>query len=172
MSTRRRIVAALVALVGLPLAVLLIVVTWVAVFGVSIDASRWRDALAARASVALGRQVALDGPLKFELGREAAVHVGGVRILNPPGFATPELATLGEARVRLDLLAALRGRLHVHSFEAAAGHVRFERAADGRANWAPTASASASSEPRRSHRRSAGRPGGRRSAPRDATGAG
>ena len=146
MSTRRRIVAALVALVGLPLAVLLIVVTWVAVFGVSIDASRWRDSLAAQASVALGRQVALDGPLKFELGREAAVHVGGVRILNPPGFATPELATLGEARVRLDLLAALRGRLHVHSFEAAAGHVRFERAADGRANWAPTASASAASQ--------------------------
>src|SRR5262245_33979230 len=146
MSTQRRIVAALVALVGLPSAVLLIVVTWVAVFGVSIDASRWRDALAARASVALGRQVALDGPLEFKLGREAAVHVRGVRILNPPGFATPELATLGEARVRLDLLAALRGRLHVRSVEAAAGHVRFERAADGRMNWAPTASASAASQ--------------------------
>src|SRR5215471_8784965 len=146
MSVRRRIVTVLLALIGLPLAALVIAIIWAAVFGVSIDASRWRDALATRASAALGRQVTLDGALKLELGREAAVHVGGVRILNPPGFATPELATLGEARVRIDLLAALRGRLHVHSFEAAAGHVRFERAADGRENWAPAASASAASQ--------------------------
>ena len=57
--------------------------------------------------------MALDGPLELELGRETALHVGGVRILNPPGFATPELATLGKARLRIDLLELLRGRLQV-----------------------------------------------------------
>lgn len=146
MSTPRRIAGAIVGVICLTLSVLLVAIIAVALFGVSIDASRWRDALAARASVALGRQVTLDGPLRFELAREAAVHVGGVRILNPPGFAQPELATLGEARVRIDLLAALRGRLHVHSVEAAAGRVRLERTADGRTNWAPATSAPAASQ--------------------------
>ncbi len=149
MSAGRRIARVLVALVGVALAALLLAIAVVALFGVSIDASRWRDVLASRASVALGRQVALDGVLVFELGREAAVHVGGVRILNPAGFAAPELATLGEARVRIDLLEALRGRLLVHSFEAAAGRVRLERAADGRANWAPPPRASGASQPGR-----------------------
>ena len=108
---------------------LLLAIIAIAVFGVSIDVSRWRDAIAARASAALGRPVALDGRLELELGRETGLHVAGVRILNPPGFATPELATLREARARIDLLAALHGRLRVHSLEADDGRVRLERAA-------------------------------------------
>jgi len=146
MSTRRRIAAALAVLLGLPLVLILIAVIAVVVFGVTIDASRWREPLEARASAALGRQVTLDGPLTFEIGREAAVHVGGVRVRNPPGFGAQNLATLGEARVRIDLLAALRGRLHVHNFEATAGLVRFERAADGRANWAAATSTPAAAQ--------------------------
>lgn len=129
--------AAVLAIIGLPVVVLVLAIVVIAVFGVSIDASRWRDALAARASAALGLPVVFETPLEVELGREVTLHVGAVRILNPPDFATSELATLGEARARIDLLAALRGRLRVHSFEAAAGRVRFERLADGRANWAP-----------------------------------
>ena len=131
MSAARRIVAAVVALIALPVVVLVMAIIVVAVFGVSIDASRWRDALAARASVALGRPVAFDGPLALELGRETALHVGGARILNPPGFATQELGTLGKARLRIDLLELLRGRLHVRAFEAVDGRLRLERAADG-----------------------------------------
>jgi hypothetical protein len=142
MTRRGRLLAAAAALVALPLAALVAV----AAIGVSIDAARWRDAIAARATAALGRPVALDGPLELRLGRTTALHIGGVRILNPPGFSRPELATLGKARASIDLLAALRGRVLVHSFEAADARVRFERAADGRANWAPQASTAAAPE--------------------------
>jgi uncharacterized protein involved in outer membrane biogenesis len=131
MTFRRLLLAVAAALVALPLAVLVAIV----VLGVSIDASRWRDSIAARATAALGRPVALEGPIGIVLGRETALRIGGVRILNPPGFATPELATLGDARARIDLRAALRGVLVILSFEAADGRVRLERAADGRANW-------------------------------------
>ncbi len=137
MTRRRLVVAALVALVAGPLLALAALV----LFGVSIDAARWREPIAARASAVLGRQVALDGPLELTLGRSLRLRVGGVRVLNPPGFSTAELATLGEARAQVDLAAALRGRLHVTSFEAADGRVQLERAADGRANWARTAGA-------------------------------
>ena len=141
MSTRRRIIVSLLALVGVPAVVLVLAIVAIAVFGVSIDVSRWREAIAARASTALERPVALDGRLELELGRETGLHVAGVRILNPPGFDTPELATLREARARIDLLAALRGRLQVRSLEAEDGRVRLERAADGRVNWTSAVSA-------------------------------
>jgi AsmA family protein len=146
MSWTRRIIAAVAALIGAALLTLLIAIVAVVVFGVSIDASRWRDAIAVRVSAALGRPVALDGPLELELGRETALHVGGIRILNPPGFATPELAALGKARARIDLFAALRGEWRVHSFEAADGHLRLERTAGGRVNWAPSTSTRATSQ--------------------------
>ncbi len=55
---------------------LLVAIVAVVVFGVSIDVSRWRDAIAVRASDALGRPVALDGPLELELGRESSAARG------------------------------------------------------------------------------------------------
>jgi uncharacterized protein involved in outer membrane biogenesis len=135
MTRRRRLFLAALA------AVALAALAAAAVFGVSIDASRWRDAIAAHATAALGRPVTLEGPLELVIGRETALRIGGVRILNPPGFSAPEFARLGDARMRIDLLDALRGRLHVRSFEAADARMRFERAADGSANWASPTSA-------------------------------
>ncbi|MGA8054225.1 MAG: hypothetical protein WCA12_10275 [Burkholderiales bacterium] len=49
-----RILAASVALVGLPLAVTILVIVACAVFGVTIDASRWRD-VAERSRLTSGR---------------------------------------------------------------------------------------------------------------------
>ena len=60
MSLRRRFAFVIAALLALPLAVVLIIVaaaTLAAMAGVSIDASRWRDAVARRAAAALGRPV-------------------------------------------------------------------------------------------------------------------
>ena len=142
--TRRRLIAALAAaLVGLPIAALLGALGALALFDVPIDVARWRDAIAARATAALGRPVMLDGALELVLGRETRLRVGGVRILSPPGFAASEFAAIGDARARVDLFAALRGDLHVLSFEAADGRLRLERAADGRTNWAAREGASA-----------------------------
>ena len=142
--TRRRLIAALAAaLVGLPIAALLGAAVVLVLFDVAIDMARWRDAITTRATASLGRPVALDGALELVLGRETRLRVGGVRILNPPGFAATEFAALGDARARVDLFAALRGELHVLSFEAADGRVRLERAADGRTNWAAREGATA-----------------------------
>lgn len=129
--------SAAVALVLAPLLALVVAV----LVGVSIDASRWREAVAERASAALGRTVLLEGPLEIVLGRESALRVGGIRILNPEGFPAPALATLGEARARIDLLALLDGRLDVRAIEASDARIYLERAADGRANWTPQAPA-------------------------------
>jgi hypothetical protein len=142
MTRRRLALVAAAALIAVPLVAGAVVV----LLGISIDAGRWREPIAARASAVLGRQVVLDGPLELALGRSLRLRIGGVRVLNPPGFAAAELATLGEARAQIDLAAALRGRLHVTSFEAADSRVHLERAADGRANWARSSAAAAAPE--------------------------
>jgi uncharacterized protein involved in outer membrane biogenesis len=111
--------------------------------GVTLEVSRWCDAAAARATAALGRPVVLEGPVQLKLGREAVLRVSGVEVLNPPGFTTNEFAALGEARVRFDLLDAVRGSLHVRDIEASAGRLRLERTVDGRPNWSFAAAPSA-----------------------------
>jgi uncharacterized protein involved in outer membrane biogenesis len=132
MTRWRWILGAAAALVVLPLAAAVVAV----LVGVSIDASRWRGAIAERASAALGRPVLLEGPLEIVLARESALRVGGIRILNPAGFSAPTFATLGEARVRVGLGALFDGRLDVRTLEVTDARVYLERAADGRANWA------------------------------------
>jgi uncharacterized protein involved in outer membrane biogenesis len=149
MMMRRRTAAVLVALVGVPLVALASAILVVFFFGVSIDASPWREALAARASAALGRPVTLAGPLELRLGRETALLAHDLRVASPPGFAVPELVTFGTASLRVDLLSALRGRLHVHGLELADIRVRLVRYDDGRANWLPSTLSSDASGTRR-----------------------
>ena len=124
------------------------VVVAMALAGMSIDASRWRDAIAQRASDALGRPVMLQGALELEptLGRELAVKIGPLRILNRPGFVEQEFLAIGELRARIDLFEALRGRLRSSRIEASDVHLRLERGADGTGNW--SASPQRDSRPR------------------------
>src|SRR5512139_2523800 len=137
---RRPVTLAIAALIGVPLGVVLIAIglaVAVALSGMSLDASRWRDAAAERASAALGRPVILQGAFELEprLGRELGLRVGSLRILNPPGFAGPEFLATGELRARIHLFEALRGRLRSSSIEARDVGLWLERGADGRGNW-------------------------------------
>ena len=132
----RWLLVSITALVAVPLAVALVAIVALAVTGVSIDASRWRDASAQRVSAALGRPVILEGPFELSLGRAAELRIGAVRILNPSAFTAQEFLGLAEARVRIDLLDALRGELHLRNIEASDVRLSLERASDGRNNWA------------------------------------
>ena len=135
MSRRRRFAFLIAMLIAVPLAA----VVAVALFGVSIDASRWRDLAAQRAATALGRPVALGGAFELRLGREPGFRIGHVQILNPPGFKGQQFLAIGELRADVDLLDALRGRLRLRHIEASDVDLSLERAADGSDNWTSTA---------------------------------
>ena len=143
MSSSRRVAIALAASACLATGAL------VAAFaaGVSLDLSRWRDAAAQQASVALGRPVTLHGALRLSLGRQLRLRIGDLRIANPPGFSDVPFATIGEATVRIDLFDALRGDLRMRRVEAGDVDLRLERSVDGRGNWS-FSSAQAPSSPR------------------------
>ncbi|HTO49078.1 MAG TPA: AsmA family protein [Burkholderiales bacterium] len=127
----RRWLIAGAALVAAPLAVLLVI----AAFGVPVSAAPWRDRIGAVASAALGREVTLEGPLELVLGLRTRLSIGGVRIANPPGFATPAFAELGAAHAEVDLWPVLRGRLRIRTLDAENVKVWLERSPDGDRNW-------------------------------------
>ncbi|EXI69745.1 MAG: putative assembly protein [Candidatus Accumulibacter adjunctus] len=135
MSRWRWFLVALTGLVGLPFAAALFAIVALLVSGATIDASRWRDWSAERMSSALGRPVFLAGPFELSLGRAPEVRIGELRILNPPGFTAREFLALADGRVRIDLLDALFGELHLRSLEASTVRLWLERASNGRSNW-------------------------------------
>jgi uncharacterized protein involved in outer membrane biogenesis len=103
--------------------------------GAVLDLSRWRDAAAQRASAAIGRPVLLQGALQLTLGRELVLRVGELRLPSPSGFGALTFLSVADARVRIDLLDALRGRLRLRGIEAHDIGLWLERSADGRGNW-------------------------------------
>ena len=119
---------------GLLLALLALPPALVAV-GVTVDASPWRAQVAAAIGQALQRDVSFDGPARITFSLDPELHVGGIRIRNPPGFGEPDFATFGEGRFKLELLPLLRYTLHVRDFSARDVRVRLEVRADGRSNW-------------------------------------
>lgn len=125
LGRRRRFAFIAAALIGLPLAVLLGIVglaSALALSDLSIDASRWRDVAAQRASAALGPPVILQGAFEIEprLGRELRLRVGALQVLDPNGCSKPEFLAIGELRANVDLFDALRGRLRASRIEATA----------------------------------------------------
>jgi AsmA family protein len=136
----RRLALAVAIAIGVPLALVMLaasVLAALAITGTPIDLSRWRDAAAQQASAALGRPVILQGPLQLELrpGRELGVRVGALRVLNPPGFTQQPLIAVGELRVQVDVIDALRGRFRSSSIVARDVDVWLKRGADGVGNW-------------------------------------
>ncbi len=121
----------LAALIGLPVVASVLVVA----LGITISAAPWRDSIAAAASHAIGRQVRLEGQLELVPTLRPLLTIGGVHIANPPGFSQPEFASLGKARLQIDLRAALSRRLVVHELSASEVSARLEVTADGRVNW-------------------------------------
>ncbi len=107
----------------------------VGVLGISISAAPWRGPIGQAASLALGRQVTLQGPLELIPTIRPTLTVGGIRVANPPGFSAPEFASLGRARMRLELLPLLRNEIRIVEMDADDVRVRLEQRADGHANW-------------------------------------
>jgi hypothetical protein len=107
----------------------------VVALGITISAAPWRERIAAEATRVIGRPVRLEGPVELVPTLRPALKIGGVHVANPPGFSTPEMASLGEAHLQIDLVAGLRGALIVQEIGAEEVHARLEKSADGRVNW-------------------------------------
>jgi len=122
-------------LIAVSAVTLLAGVLYVALVGVSIDASGLRIKAAAALTQRLGREVHLDGPAQIEVSARPSLVVRGLHVANAAGFSGGEFASLGEARLALDLWALLRARLQIEKLSGSNLHLRLQENSNGGNNW-------------------------------------
>ena len=115
-------------------AVLLAGVLYVALIGVSISAAGLRARAAALLTERLGRDVRFEG-LQIEISAHPSMVVRGLHVANAAGFTGGEFASLGEARLALDLWPLLHSRLRIEELSGRDVHLRLQKAMSGSSNW-------------------------------------
>jgi AsmA family protein len=109
---------------------------YVTFIGLSVDASFLRGTIAQTFSDNIGRPVRFEGPMEMEISAKPRLRVGGLHIANAPGFGEGDFASLGEARLAVDLWPLLfKRRLHIEELAGSDVHVRLQVKADGSNNW-------------------------------------
>jgi len=126
-----------------------------------IDWNEHRERIASWLSETLGRDVAIDGPLRLTLLPTPHLSAGGVRIAAAPGAAEPDLLRVRAVEATVAPAALLSGRIAVTQASLADPVLTVERLPDGRMSWAlperaPEGAASDGAPP---NRRSGGGPG-------------
>ncbi|MFN0038085.1 MAG: AsmA family protein [Burkholderiales bacterium] len=118
------------------IAIGLAVAFYIASFGITLNAAALRQSIATTFSDNIGRPVRLDGPLELEISAQPSLRVGGLHIANAPGFEGGDFASLGEARLALDLWPLLfEKKLRIDELSGSRVKLRLQRNADGRGNW-------------------------------------
>jgi len=108
---------------------------YVTFIGITIDASFLRGRIATVFSDTLGRTVRFDGPMELEISARPKLRIGGLHIANAQGFEGGDFASLGEARLALDLWPLLQKRLQIEEVTGRDVRVRLQRRTDGTNNW-------------------------------------
>jgi uncharacterized protein involved in outer membrane biogenesis len=85
---------------------------------------------------AIGRAVALQGPIRLSLSREIELRVEGIVVSNPPEWQeADDFLRLQEARVRIDLPRLLRRGIAIPDLELSGLELHAMRRSDGAVNW-------------------------------------
>lgn len=102
-------------------------VAWAAFAGVPVEASWLRAPLARALGDAIERPVRIDAPVALRVSLWPHVVVRALAVERPPGRAAPDLATVGELRLAVDLLPLVRGEVRVRELAASDVEVRLDQ---------------------------------------------
>lgn len=104
--------------------------------GITVDASFLRSRIAQTFTDNIGRSVRFEGAMEMEISATPKLRVGGLHIGNAAGFGGGDLASLGEARLAVDLWPLLfRKQLHIDELAGSDVHARLQVRPDGSNNW-------------------------------------
>lgn len=108
------------------------------VIGVLVLLDRWdaaRPYISRLATTALGREVAITGPLNVDVGRVTRLQMRGLSVANPDWAKTPYLLRIGELDLSVAVWPLLTGDVVIPSLRLAGVDADLERMKDGRASW-------------------------------------
>ncbi|WP_445679666.1 AsmA family protein [Radicibacter daui] len=124
----KNLLLAFVVLIALALGAALIIPGFV-------DWSSYRDTLAQQLSAATGRQVSLDGELRFSFLPSPVLYVSNAHIANPEGAAEQDFLSLDTLEVKLAMAPLFSGRIEVESVTLVSPRLVLEVLADGQVSW-------------------------------------
>ncbi len=136
MRVLRRVLLWTAGTVGALLLCLVLGFVYVTFVGVTVDASFLRSRIAQTFGDNIGRPVRFEGPMEMEVSATPKLRIGGLHIANAPGFGEGDFASLGEARLAVDLWPLLfKRRLHIDELAGSDVRARLQVKADGSNNW-------------------------------------
>jgi hypothetical protein len=100
-----------------------------------IDWNSYRSGLEAYGKKLTGRTVTIEGPVSARLFPWPRLTAEQVRLANPPGLETPDVARAGRITIRMTLAGLLQGGIDVESIEVENPVITLERRATGEGNW-------------------------------------
>jgi uncharacterized protein involved in outer membrane biogenesis len=121
--------------IGSLIGVLLLVIAILAIYIGTRSDEWWRDQLTTTLSQTLGREVAIDGDFRLDLGRIITTEAASVRISNPDWAESRDMLRLGSLRLEFDLLSVFGDAVLIHRLELADVELVLVENQDGQKNW-------------------------------------
>ncbi len=101
-----------------------------------VEPNDYRDEIAQAVEDQTGRQLTIDGDLSLNVVPCCAISLGRTTLSNPPGFETPNFASVDSARLGLQLWPLItRRELRIAELKLEGLDVEIVRLADGSENW-------------------------------------
>jgi len=114
--------------------------------GVKVDLSYLRSSVEVTASLALGRDVSINGPVELEFSHWPALEMSDVRIANTEGAERPDFLKADFVRMKLGILPLLFGELQIADITAQGVTLDLVSDVNGNPNWVFDASEKKSPE--------------------------
>ena len=117
------------------LILLVVLLVLVAFVPIKLDLSSQRGLVESVTSRYLDRQVRIEGGFNISTSLWPALEVGNIHIGNPQGFTGDDLLVMKEAKLSLDLLSLLRGKIHIGGVSIDGLDIRLIKNSEGNGNW-------------------------------------
>jgi AsmA protein len=121
---------ALMTIFGLFVVMILVLVT----LPFFLPINQYMDRVTADVDKKTGRELKVNGDVSFRLFPSIRLNATKVTLSNPPGFSSPNFATLDEFAVSVKLLPLLNGEIEIDRFILDHPKIAIETLADGRTN--------------------------------------
>jgi uncharacterized protein involved in outer membrane biogenesis len=131
-----KIIRWLLYILGGFIAVIILILVFLAFVPITIDLSEHKGAVESAATLALGRGVHVDDKIIIATSLQPYFSLEGLRIANPEGFQAGDFLQMKEARIGVRVLPLLSGKVHITEIKVKGLSVLLVENEKGAVNWA------------------------------------
>ena len=99
------------------------------------DANHYKKQIISLVNKQTGRDLTIDGDLKLAVYPDIAIEMGNTSLSNAAGFTGDKFATIGSAKVSVELLPLLKKKIKVDKVRLNSLKLNLHKKADGSTNW-------------------------------------